>query len=348
MEASKPIRSQFRKLPHFPVLDGWRGISILLVLFGHLVPLGPPRFGLNGSTAALGMAIFFTLSGFLITSTLLYQPSVRQFCIRRFFRIVPLAWLFTVISLLVVKAPRSYFPAELFFYANYPPFWLSSVTGHLWSLCVEMQFYTFIALLFLLFRRRGLQLLPFLCLAVTLGRVVSHTAITIETYRCLDEILAGAWLALLMEEGELSPFRIRLTELLGRSSPLLLFLLAFLCCQTIAGPLNNLRPYLAAWAVGSTLVRPGEIFSRILTQRWLVYMASISYALYILHPIAAHGWFESGTKLLRYEKRVPAMILVFGLAHLSTHYYEHFWIKLGKRWSARYRGGIPHSIKVTH
>ena len=56
------------------VLDGWRGLSILLVLLGHLFPLGPKAWQMNGAVAGTGMAIFFTLSGCLITSVLLKRP----------------------------------------------------------------------------------------------------------------------------------------------------------------------------------------------------------------------------------------------------------------------------------
>ena len=61
----------FRKIPRFPVLDGWRGISILCVLSAHMLPLGPKSWQLNATTATIGMSIFFTLSGFLITTTLM-------------------------------------------------------------------------------------------------------------------------------------------------------------------------------------------------------------------------------------------------------------------------------------
>lgn len=43
----------------FHVLDGWRGISILLVLAGHLLPIGLPEWQMNASVAASGMAMFF-------------------------------------------------------------------------------------------------------------------------------------------------------------------------------------------------------------------------------------------------------------------------------------------------
>jgi peptidoglycan/LPS O-acetylase OafA/YrhL len=320
------------RMPHFPVLDGWRGISILLVLLGHLLPLGPSQLQMNAAVAALGMAVFFTLSGFLITSTLLYRPSVREFLIRRVFRIVPLAWVFILVSLVAVKAPASYFPAELLFYANLPPFWLADITGHLWSLCVEMQFYAAIALLFALFRRKGLYLLPLLCVAITLIRIVTHTKISIVTYKRVDEILAGACLVLLVAGDRES----LLCRVLGKGNAAMLLALALLCSHPNAGSLNYIRPYVVACCVGCSLLRPEQRVTRMLTSRWLLYLAEISYALYVLHPIAAHGWFGSGSKLMRYGKRVPALLLVFGAAHLSTFYYEHFWIGLGKRWSRRF------------
>ena len=44
------------------------GVSIALVLAGHLLPLGPKSWQMNGAVAATGMALFFILSGFLSTS----------------------------------------------------------------------------------------------------------------------------------------------------------------------------------------------------------------------------------------------------------------------------------------
>ena len=45
------------------VLDGWRAASILLVLAGHLLPLGPKSWEMNGAVAALGMALFLRYPG---------------------------------------------------------------------------------------------------------------------------------------------------------------------------------------------------------------------------------------------------------------------------------------------
>ena len=318
-------------MPRFPALDGWRGISILLVLAGHLFPLGPKPFNMNECIAALGMAIFFTLSGFLITTTLLHRSSVSEFLTRRLCRIVPLAWTFTIVALLVVQAPAPDYIAQLLFFSNLPPFWLTDHTGHLWSLGVEMQFYFGIAFVFLIFGRRGLWGIPVLCLAITLHRIQTHTLLSIVTSVRLDEILAGATLALVCS-GKLPV----IAKFLTWVNPLLLLPLAIASSNTLCGPIDYLRPYIVASMVGSTLFQEGRTVEY-LKVKWLAYLATISFALYILHPIVGWGWLGSGTKLVKYVKRIPELVAVFGLAHLSTFYFEDFWIRKGKTWGRRAR-----------
>jgi hypothetical protein len=86
------------------MLDGWRAISILTVLAGHMLPLGPRSWALNGPVAALGMAIFFTLSGFLVVSILLRDQNIIAFAIKRVARILPLAWAVLVVVLGLAQA----------------------------------------------------------------------------------------------------------------------------------------------------------------------------------------------------------------------------------------------------
>ena len=70
------------------VLDGLRAFSILLVLAGHLLPLGPKMLYLNGTAGSMGISFFFALSGFLITSGLIKNQSIREFIVRRLARIL--------------------------------------------------------------------------------------------------------------------------------------------------------------------------------------------------------------------------------------------------------------------
>lgn len=126
-------------------LDGWRGISISCVLAAHLLPLGPSRLGLNHTAGAMGMSLFFTLSGYLITSFLIRRPEVKPFLIRRLCRILPLAWLFMVVTLLVYGGDRAAWASHLLFFLNYQTADIQPHSSHMWSLCIEMHFYLFVA-----------------------------------------------------------------------------------------------------------------------------------------------------------------------------------------------------------
>src|ERR1700692_4978158 len=86
---------------NFPVLDGLRAISILLVLACHLLPLGPKVLRLNETAGAMGMSLFFALSGFLITTGLIKNPDIHEFMVRRLARILPLAYAFTIVVFLI-------------------------------------------------------------------------------------------------------------------------------------------------------------------------------------------------------------------------------------------------------
>lgn len=102
-------------------MDGWRALSILLVLAGHLLPLGPKSWNANWSAASTGMVLFFTLCGFLITRFLLARADVLDFLLRRSFRILPLAWLTMTVLTLVGGADLTTFLANFLFVANLPP-----------------------------------------------------------------------------------------------------------------------------------------------------------------------------------------------------------------------------------
>ena len=145
-------------LPHLKVLDGWRGLSILLVLAAHLLPLGPKVLQLNYGAGMLGMVLFFILSGFLITSILLREQSIPNFLIRRFCRVIPLAWLYFAVALTLSGASVYAWVAHYLFYANFPPKELVPLTVHFWSLCAEMQFYVGVAMLVAALRVRGFDL----------------------------------------------------------------------------------------------------------------------------------------------------------------------------------------------
>jgi peptidoglycan/LPS O-acetylase OafA/YrhL len=309
------------------VLDGWRGISILLVLAGHMLPLGPKWLELNSMAATAGLSIFFCLSGFLIVSMLLRNSSVLSFFIRRLFRILPLAW-FALLALLVVQQPAgSVWYSNLLFYANLVPDALLPHGEHLWSLSVEMQFYVAAGLAVAAFGSRGLLLVPAACIAVTLARVIYGMEISNITWFRVDEILAGGTLALFLN---LSRFA-HAGQKWPSTIPFLLIIALFLASHELLGPANYFRPYITALLVYSTIgLRAGPLQAA-LSGKFLGYFARTSYALYVIHPLTEAGWLGEGDVLTRYSKRLLSFVLTFSAAHISTMYYEKYWNELGHR-----------------
>jgi len=320
---------------HLKVLDGWRGVSIVLVLITHLVPFGPRA---NTAFGILGMSLFFTLSGFLITSFLLRRDaSLRDFVIRRVFRIVPLAWLYFVVVFLFQSASPQSWIAHFLFYANLPPPQIRLATDHIWSLCVEMQFYLGVAILFALFRSRGLLVLPLLAFLFTGMRIAYGVTASSITWFRIDEVLAGCILALAWH-GQLGSIGTRLVAAMRAAPPWpLLALLAISSLYGVEGTawIAYLRPYLAAFLVGATLANPDSGLVRALDRPWLYYLAAISYALYVIHVGLTHTWLGSGDLIEKYAKRPLLLIVLFALAHASTYWFEHPMIMAGKRLARR-------------
>jgi peptidoglycan/LPS O-acetylase OafA/YrhL len=308
------------------LLDGWRAISILAVLAGHLLPLGPHRWQGNDMVARFGMSIFFVLSGFLIVSILWRDQHVGRFLIRRLARIVPLAWLAILIVFSLEGASAADWLANLFFYANLPPQHLEHA-GHFWSLGVEMQFYLAIAIVVAALGRRGLWLVPLAALMITLLRIWAGMPTTIVTLYRVDDILAGGCLALI----HLGPTRSFPIRMLARAPFWLVGALALAACHADAGALAYARPYLAATMVGALLYQPERRIRLVLESRAMGYIAWISYALYVIHPFMVRGWLGDGDTLARYCKRPLALALTFFAAHVSTFYFERAFI----RWSHR-------------
>ena len=135
-------------LKRIPSLDGLRAISIALVVLGHLVKWRHISLGVLGSYGALGVQVFFVLSGYLITSLLLkeYKQTstigLKDFYIRRAFRIFPAAFVFlAIVTILYWHQMRWYHVAAAVLYLTNMDLTRPWIFGHLWSLSIEEQFY---------------------------------------------------------------------------------------------------------------------------------------------------------------------------------------------------------------
>ncbi|MGH9877071.1 MAG: acyltransferase family protein [Nitrososphaerales archaeon] len=200
-----------------PCLDGLRAISITLVLILHLgIPYYVIPSGIFGyiSLGHLGVMIFFTISGYLITGLLLRELesdgriNLIRFYFRRTLRIFPPYYFLVLVYIIAIQAigwiqlaPREAVHM-LTYTSNYYPerVWEAS---HFWSLAVEEQFYLlWPATLLLLGKRWGLWaalLLILLCPLLRTGffhlfpEMLSD--IRYRTEMCADSIAVGCLLA---------------------------------------------------------------------------------------------------------------------------------------------------------
>jgi peptidoglycan/LPS O-acetylase OafA/YrhL len=305
-----------------PALDGLRGISILLVLAVHLFPL-KYVFRLDYFAACSGMAIFFCLSGYLIAGLLDEGISAKAFIARRLARVIPLAWLYLAAIFVVSQATGIEMAQNIFFIANIPPKTLIESADHLWSLDIEVQYYFFIAIIWYSLKNKSLPVLLFCYFSLIAYRHIAHGNGESATFDRVDEIVAGTLLYHTLK----SPFGHKIRASIRLTPPIWVPTLAFaLTCCLYFWPINSLRSACCAWMIGTIILQSDSIARtpyRWLLHPWLKYCASISYALYVIHPLLAHHtWLGSGDLLEKYAKRPLLLLVLFGMAHLSTRFFE--------------------------
>lgn len=322
-------------------LDGARALSILCVLACHLLPLGPKTiFDMNIAVGQFGMAIFFSLSGFLIAHKLITERSLVEFAINRAFRILPLLLLLLAITFawrMPDAGMESFTTHFLLIVNNFPEHYFRE-TEHFWSVCVEIHFYILAALGFLVFKKSGLKLLVLLGVILSIYRFNEQALFNTTTLFRLDELLIGLSLGLIWHSD--SPVAQYLKKNLSMINPL--YMMIGLAVASLAPPhplLFVLRPYIAALFIGSLLFNTQAYATRTFASSMWSWISRHSYALYIIHPFLLLTWLGSGDKITMYAKRPLLFTVLFILAYLSTRYYEQFFIHAGKQWISYRRTG---------
>lgn len=176
-----------------------RHIAALLVIYGHSYDLSLPYSDAdliatlwpNHKAGGFAVYLFFAISGFLLTSSLIRTPSVGRYLRHRFTRIFPAYWLSLLFCIALIGPLFSHLDA--LDYARQPAIldyildnaipigftWAlpgvfadnpypNVVNGSLWSLGLELRLYTYLGLLLMLglvTRRWAFSLIALLWLA---------------------------------------------------------------------------------------------------------------------------------------------------------------------------------------
>ena len=87
--------------------------------------------------------------------------------------------------------------------------------------------------------------------------------------------------------------------------------------------------------VAASLVNAPPLLARIFEHRIIAWVATISYALYIIHGVLMETWIGTGGTVEKYLKRPILIGATFLLAHLSTYKFEQPCIALAKRLTSK-------------
>ena len=340
------------------LIDGWRGLSVLFVIIGHLISrryadtVGalPFRqlfatesvsawdiaqqvaFRLASPLPGTGVKIFFIISGYLITSLLLRELTdngrlnLPAFYIRRSFRILPaffvyLTTLFVLRNFGVIDLPTIAFFNSAFFLCNIPGVDCTWWLGHTWSLSVEEQFYLIWPFLFGLFAIRRLSALFLVVPSLLIASAFWPFA---AGFACIG---VGCLYAL-------SPVARAKIDGLGTTT-IILAITAFLFVQPFfaASPAIVLavfamvEPVLLAIVFFATLRSIGP-FVWLIGQRWLARIGVFSYSLYLWQQIS------TGAPVLHGYHPILSFPLFFIAPALVAYFLiEAPLVKVGRRLS---------------
>lgn len=331
-----------------PSIQGLRGLSILMVVTFHINPNVFPAWSL------LGVSIFFTISGYVITGSLIrllnshggslsQKEFLKIFYTRRLRRLMPVSILVMTVTLVASwfdssSNHRQYFESALFclfyignFYGiGIQNYGLAPALAHFWTLSIEEQFYAFYPFLLFHFKQFGYSIKRIIStfLLIFLFVQLSHPLLSFTgidfgimptTYA--DLFLAGAIWNLV----EQSSF--------ARNSKFLLlvryvgFLLAMTSCLPhsvskidISNPLY--MNYIALTAISIFFLA----FTTKVFENWIFqFFGRISYSLYCIHwplMVFARIFIGDGLAIM-----VFAAVVSTFLSDLSHKYFESRFYK---------------------
>jgi peptidoglycan/LPS O-acetylase OafA/YrhL len=336
-------------MDRIPSLDGFRAISILLVLIAHSrLSVGfPEQFYDFARHGAVGVTVFFVISGFLITNLLFNEEtrstkiSIRGFYIRRAFRIIPVFFLYIVFVLIwqnfeVLNIKSINIIHALTFTENFDksPNWF---LGHFWTLSIEEQFYLFWPLTFVFFRNRLKLIVTSLIIYSCLVRALVYKIPQIDLitlhpfFEKADAIFVGVLGAIYLKENpNILNHRAFRSYLLKTCALILIITLVYAQgygkLAIISLPAGNLIISVAILFLLFAYIIPSKsLVFKFLNHKYIIHIGVLSYSLYIWQQVLFVGDGRFAWKSFPVN-----WLVIYVVALLSYYLWEKPFIKFGR------------------
>lgn len=338
------------KLGYIPSLDGLRAIAVTMVMFLHA------HFYL-GKNGAIGVQIFFILSGFLITTILLDEfykngtINIGIFYFKRTLRLFPalftmlivvLIFAFFTDNIIIRNTLFKEITASALYITNlvYGKGWWKNhypiALGHTWSLAVEEQFYLIWPCLFLIIMFYvGIKYLKVILIFLFFFSFCYNFLNYNLLYNILDEsLILGCLLALFRFSGS---FTMRISPRLLFISLLILTFFGISPFTFYSFSSNYLIFSRIFVDILSSIVLLGLVDNssnnftkKLLSSGLFVYLGKISYSLYLWHkPVFVYFSYLSLT-FKPSTLFILKFVVTFCLAILSWELIEKKIINFGK------------------
>lgn len=361
---------------YFPNLNGLRFIAAFLVLIHHIEQfksiygienhLGQiPFIGIIGK---LGVILFFVLSGFLITYLLLVEEkvikkiSIVKFYMRRILRIWPLYFLIIFLAFLVLPNidifilpdyEKDVIYSNLFWklvlYAIFFPNLVLSLFGivpyasHTWSIGTEEQYYLIWPVILKYIRKHRILLMfaiIIIYLAVkfffttSLANYIDHHNVLRLFWNSFPidcMAIGGLYSILLFQKNKFLKYLLR-NDLFYAS----IFMVTILMIIGVRIPFIHYEFYSIFFGLIILNFSVNDGIKISLENKILNYLGTISYGLYMYHPIGIILALSLSLALgfkTNWVLYPLSLILTIIMASLSYKYYESFFLKFKKRFS---------------
>ncbi|MEV4884684.1 acyltransferase [Chitinophaga ginsengisegetis] len=338
-------------------LDYLRGLSALGIMIYHCLSWGYGNFSTDsfmGKWGVYGVSMFYILSGLTLyhvyfNSMIPSLKQVKEFFLKRFFRIFPLLWLTIILTVILSRS----LPPKMSLFYNFTGLfgifkWDGYIGTGVWSIGNELVFYLFFPVFILLTKRykalfyvlSGILACSFLYFAffkLDINQSLSNKEQWSMYVNPLNQVflfLSGYMMGLYFTKYSFSKTQTTLIFILATLS----FIFYVPMGENLGGGVNRIILSILTFMICFSFYKTTLLFPAVLDKIFTV-LGEASYSIYLLHPIIwkvlpfilKHGF---SIKLTTPMQIGLTFIFATAIGYFNYKYFETFFIKFGKKVSS--------------